>query len=197
MQRRTQAERSAATRRSLVDAGRALFAARGYDRVGTNEIAEAAGVSRGALYHQYPDKAALFADVAEAVEVDVTEAITVSVLGAGGPAEEALGRAVTAWLDAAASTEARQVLLLDAPRVLGWSAWRALALRHGQGLTEALLADAIDRGVIAGRPVGPLAQILIGALNEAALLLADCGQDPEVRAEVEDLLAALLSGLAP
>ena len=66
--RRTQAERSAATQQALQAAARRLWGARGYADVGTPEIAEAAGVTRGAMYHQYADKTALFRAVIEAAE---------------------------------------------------------------------------------------------------------------------------------
>src|SRR5215218_7774824 len=86
--RRTQAERSSATRTALLAAARRLWSQRGYAAVGTPEIAAAAGVTRGAMYHQFADKAALFREVAEAVESDVTARLTEYVVasGAGDPA---------------------------------------------------------------------------------------------------------------
>ena len=104
VQRRTQAERSAATRGALVAAARTRFAARGYAAVSTPEIAEAAGVTRGAMYHQFADKAALFAAVAEAVEAGVTQRMADDVLAAGHPDPlSALHGAVDAWLARARS----------------------------------------------------------------------------------------------
>jgi len=76
---RTQAERTAATRAALVAAARTLFAEYGYAEVGTERIAQAAGVTRGALYHQFADKAELFAAVMEAVEADVTARLITAV----------------------------------------------------------------------------------------------------------------------
>src|SRR3954468_20039951 len=100
VKRRTQAERSAATQAALIAAARPLFAARGYADVGTPEIAEAAGVTRGALYHQFADKTALFAAVTEAVEADVTARLVAEVAAAGHTDPlAALHGAVDAWLD--------------------------------------------------------------------------------------------------
>src|SRR5690242_21745732 len=98
--RRTQTERSAATRGALVAAARRLWAARGYAEVGTPEIAAAAGVTRGAMYHQFADKAALFLAVAEAVEQDVMTRL-VAAVDDSGPATpaDALRAAVEPWLD--------------------------------------------------------------------------------------------------
>ncbi|MGH3260357.1 MAG: TetR/AcrR family transcriptional regulator, partial [Trebonia sp.] len=81
--RRTQSERSAATQRALQTAARRLWGARGYADVGTPEIAEAAGVTRGAMYHQYADKAGLFLAVLEAVETEVIQRLTATVSAAG------------------------------------------------------------------------------------------------------------------
>jgi len=71
--RRTQAERSAATQEALISAARRLWGERGYAEVGTPEIAEAAGVTRGAMYHQYADKASLFRAVVEALDLEILE----------------------------------------------------------------------------------------------------------------------------
>src|SRR5947199_10204336 len=80
--RRTQSQRSAATQQALLAAARRLWGARGYAEVGTPEIAEAAGVTRGAMYHQYPDKTALFLAVLEAVEGDVIQRLAQAVAAA-------------------------------------------------------------------------------------------------------------------
>jgi AcrR family transcriptional regulator len=193
VKRRTQAERTAATRGALVDAARELFAARGYAAVGTTEIARRAGVTRGALYHQFEDKAALFAAVAEAVEAALTERLgaLVAEAGATDPAG-ALQAAVGAWLEACEEPEVRQVLLLDAPVVLGWEGLREIAQRYGLGLTEALLQAAVDAGQLRPVPVRALALVLLGALQEAALVLT---ADPEAKADVAAVLERLLDGL--
>jgi AcrR family transcriptional regulator len=194
--KRTQAERSATTRGALVAAARRLWAERGYAAVGTPEIATAAGVTRGALYHQFADKAALFLAVVEDVETDVTQRIAerVAASGAQDPAA-ALHAAVDAWLEEGRVPEVRRLLLLDAPVVLGWDALRDVALRHGLGLTEGLLQAAMDAGQLAARPTRPLAHVLIGALEEAAMMVATAEDDTAARDEVADALHALLDGL--
>src|SRR5499433_4322988 len=115
-------ERSEATRRSLVAAARTLFGARGYASVGTEEIVRAAGVTRGALYHQFRDKADLFAAVAEEVEAEIAERIAAGAGTATDPVE-ALRAGARLFLDACAEPEVEQIILLDAPAVLGWEAW--------------------------------------------------------------------------
>src|SRR3954452_11958245 len=99
VKRRTQAERSATTRAALIDAARRLWAERGYADVGTPEIAKEAGVTRGAMYHQFADKATLFAAVVDAVDGDVTQRIAerVATSGAADPGA-ALRAATDAWL---------------------------------------------------------------------------------------------------
>src|SRR5215218_4675216 len=136
--RRTQAERSTATRGALVAAARRLFAERGYAAVGTPEVAAAAGVTRGALYHQFADKADLFLAVYEQVEQEVTERIGELVVAAGARDPlEALSAGADAFLEACAEPEINRIALLDAPSVLGWEQWRAVGLKYGLGLTEA------------------------------------------------------------
>ena len=175
--------RSEATRRQLVSAARALFGASGYAGVGTEEIVRAAGVTRGALYHQFRDKADLFAAVAEEVEAEIADRI------AAGAAEAAADDPVGAlrigarlFLDACAEPEVERIILLDAPAVLGWEAWRDLAGRYGLGLVQVALQTAMDAGVIVAQPVVPLAHVLVGALDECALYIAGA-EDPAAARE--------------
>ena len=194
--RRTQSERSAATRGALIAAARRLWSERGYAAVGTPEIAASAGVTRGAMYHQFADKAALFSAVAEAVEEDVTRRLGEHVVatGATDPAA-ALHAAIDGWLASTEEPEVRQVLLLDAPVVLGWDAFRDIALRHGLGLTESMLQAAIEAGQLAPQPTRALAHVFIGALDEGALYLTTADDRAAARDEVAAVLHALLDGL--
>jgi AcrR family transcriptional regulator len=194
--RRTQEERSTATRTALVDAARRLWGERGYAAVGTPEIAAAAGVTRGAMYHQFEDKAALFRAVVERVEEDLTVRLGEAVVaaGAGDPAS-ALRAATDGWLDASQEPEVRQIVLLDAPVVLGWAGFRDVALQHGLGLTEQLLQAAMEAGQLASRPTRALAHVLIGALDEAAMVIATADDREAARAEVGEVVHALLDAL--
>jgi len=194
--RRTQAERTQATRDALIAAARRLFTERGYEAVGTEEIVRAAGVSRGALYHQFGDKASLLEAAYERIEAESTERVARIVLGSELQSPVAAMKAgIAAFLDECARPELRQVALHDAPAVLGWERWRQIGAANGLGLIEASLAAAIEAGEIRDLPVGPLAHLLMGALDEAAMLLARDGR-PESRAEVTEVLLLLLDGFA-
>src|SRR5258708_18379577 len=122
--------RSEATRRRLVSAARTLFGARGYAEVGTEEIVRAAGVTRGALYHQFRDKAGLFAAVAEEVEAEIAERIAVGAAAESSEPTDVLRAGARLFLEACAEPEVERIILLDAPAVLGWEAWRGLFAPH-------------------------------------------------------------------
>src|SRR3954453_11205610 len=186
---RTQEQRSTATRQALFAAARRLWGERGYADVGTPEIAAAAGVTRGAMYHQYADKAALFLDVVEVVEQDVMTrmAAQVATSGPAGPAA-AIRAAVDAWLEISADPEVRQLVLLDAPSVLGWAGFRDVAQRYSLGMTEQLLKEAIKAGQLARQPVRALAHVLIGALDEAAMAIATAEDPKKARREIRQVL---------
>jgi AcrR family transcriptional regulator len=196
--KRTQAERSEATREALIAAGRPLFAERGYAGVGTEEIVRAAGVTRGALYHHFEGKRELFAAVYERVERELAERIATATGALGASASsplEAMRAGAEMFLAACTEPEAQRIVLLDGPSVLGWDRWRAIAAEHGLGLIEASLRAAIEAGEIEAQPVRPLAHILMGALDEAAMLVARA-EDPEaMRAQVRRTLDSLLAGL--
>ena len=196
IKRRTQEERSAATREALIAAARRLWGERGYAEVGTPEIAKVAGVTRGAMYHQFADKAALLRDVIEAVEQDVMArmATVVASSGATTPAD-AIRAAVDAWLEVSGDPEVRQLILLDAPSVLGWAGFRDVAQRYSLGMTEQLLTEAILAGQLARQPVRALATVLVGALDEAAMAIATADDPKRARREIRQVLRRLIDAM--
>jgi AcrR family transcriptional regulator len=193
--RRTQASRREATRAALVAAARELFAARGYAGVGTEEIVQRAGVTRGALYHHFSGKHDLFRAVYERVEQELTERIVTEVPLAGGDPVTVLRGGTSVFLDACLEPEVQQICLLDAPAVLGYDEWREIGARHGLGLITAAVQGAIDVGAIPAQPVRPLAHVLLGALDEAALLIARADDVATARREVGQTLDYLLTAL--
>lgn len=196
VRRKTQAERTEATREALIAAARRLFTERGYEQVGTAEIVRAAGVTRGALYHHFGDKASLLRATYERIEAESTERVARIVLGSELDSPlEAMKAGVEAFLDECAKPELRQIALHDAPAVLGWERWREIGAANGLGLIEASLAAAIEAGEMRPLPVRPTAHLLMGALDEAAMLLARDDR-PANRAEVTEVLIALLDSFA-
>jgi AcrR family transcriptional regulator len=195
--KRTQAERSQSTRKALVVAARPLFAERGYAGVGTEEIVRAAGVTRGALYHHFDGKRELFEAVYEQIEVELAERIAAGALEANASSPlEAMRAGAEMFLRVSTEPEAQQIVLLDGPSVLGWDRWREIAAAHGLGLIEATLQSAIEAGAIDPQPLRPLAHVLMGALDEAAMLVARAEDPDQMRAEVGQTLGALLDGLS-
>ena len=191
-----QEQRSRVTREKLVVAARALFAERGYAAVGTEEIVRAAGVTRGALYHQFREgKEALFEAVFEVVEAETTQRIAETALASAASPEAALRAGARAFLEICTEPEVERIALLDAPSVLGWERWREIGFRYGLGLVAATLQAGIDDGAIAPQPVTPLAHLLLGALDEGALYVARADDAATARAEVEVVIDRLIDGL--
>jgi AcrR family transcriptional regulator len=190
--------KSRATREKLVDAARRLFGERGYAAVATEEIVRAAGVTRGALYHQFRDKEHLFEAVFEQVEAETTQRVGAATVSDGVPADAlaALRAGARRFLAECASPEVERIVLLDAPAVLGWARWREIGLRHGLGLVAGALQAGMDAGVVAPQPVVPLAHLIIGALDEGALYVAQAADRDVARTEVEAIVDRLLDGLA-
>jgi AcrR family transcriptional regulator len=194
--RRTQADRSAATRDALVAAARQLFAVQGFTEVPTDTIVAAAGVTRGALYHQFADKTALFEAVLEAVEADIAGRLADEVAAAGiSDPVEALRHAVRTWLDICVEPEIHRIALIDGPSVLGWAHWREVCQRHVFGLVQSLLADGAELGRFRPLPAGPLAHVLMGAGDEAALYVAEAADRPRARAEMVEILDHVIASI--
>ncbi|MBI5106611.1 MAG: TetR/AcrR family transcriptional regulator [Solirubrobacterales bacterium] len=197
MQRETKhTARSRATREKLVAAARPLFAERGYAGVGTEEVVRAAGVTRGALYHQFADKADLFEAVVEEVEAETTQRIAAGSLGAATDPLAALRAGAREFLVVCSEPAIERILLLDAPAVLGWERFRDIGLRYGLRLVSGVLEAGMDAGVLRPLPVEPLAHVVIGALDEGAMYVARAADRDAARAEVLEIIDRLLDGLA-
>jgi AcrR family transcriptional regulator len=190
-----QTQRSQATRRKLVDAGRRLFADRGFAAVGTEELVREAGVTRGALYHQFADKADLLEAIVDEIDGELTQAIAAGAMTAATGPVEALRAGAVAFLEAVTAPDVHRIVLVDALSVLGWERWRAIGLRHGLGLIEAALAGGMEAGAIRPAPTRPLAHVLLGALDEAALYVVAADDQETARAEMLQILDGLLEGL--
>jgi AcrR family transcriptional regulator len=194
--RTTKAAQSEATRARLLAAARALFADRGYAHVGTEEIVRAAGVTRGALYHQFADKRDLFAAVFEELEGELILEAANRMVGLDDPLE-AMKAACRGWLEACARPQAQQIVLLDAPAVLGYETWREIGERHGLGAVMAAVQAAIDAGALEPQPVRPLAHVLVGALDEAALYVARAEDPKTALSEMDGVLSRMVDSLRP
>lgn len=190
------AERAEGTREALLEAARRLFVEKGYFSTSTEEIVAAAGVgTRGALYHHFADKRALFVAVIERVEEELLASSASGVAPAG--ALERLRGGLMGFLEASLTPAVQRILLIDGPAVLGWQEWRALEERYGLGALHALLELAVAEGVLADQPLDALAHILLAVVDEAALFIANA-VDPKL-AKVEAVAAVdqLLGGLIP
>ena len=192
--RRRQADRSAATRAALLTAARRLFAEKGFAATGREEIVDAAGVTRGAMYHHFANKEDLFRAVYIELETEIVSDVT-SAAAEGGDAMDRLRRGAHAFLDAALDRAVQRVVLIDAPSVLGWEERQAISESYGLGLVREGLQAVMDAGAVDAQPVEPLAHVLLAALHEAALYVAQSPLPERARSEVGDIVDRLLDRL--
>lgn len=173
-----------------------LFVRYGYARTSLDAIIAESGLTRGAIYHHFDGKEALFADVAQAVAAR-------SARGIVAAAERGIGyldrirAACHAYLDAGLSPAVRQILVIDAPAVLGWESWRRMGTPQGLDFLELLIQSAVANVAVAELPVRPLAHALLGAINELNMSVAASDDRDRARLEAGLVIDRLLSGLAP
>lgn len=169
------AEQRRATRQALLAEGRRRFAADGYGAVTLADVAAGAGLTKGAAYHHFASKTGLFEAVVAEVQQEVAREVAAAAERHADPWEQLLA-GCEAFLTACSAAGRRRIMLIDGPAVLGWQRWRAL----DEAASARHLADAltvlIDTGVLPAQPVAPLTRLLSGAMNEAALWLAETGE---------------------
>jgi AcrR family transcriptional regulator len=191
---RTQRERSEATTAELVAAARELFAADGYAATLMDDVVERAGVTKGALYHHFDGKAELFEAVFELEQRRLAE-ILMRAYSSKRHHWEGFYAACEAYFDAVLDPSVQRITLLDAPSVISWERMREIKDRHTVAILRRCLDIAVDRDLIAQRPLEPLVRMLTGAIAEAAMLVARAEDQRtatrEVLAELRSFLDAL------
>jgi AcrR family transcriptional regulator len=189
-----QAQHSASTRAALLRVARRLFAEHGYTATGTEEVVRRARVTRGALYHHFRDKKDLFMAVLD--EEQKKLAAKAAEVAAQAPDPwSALIAAANAFLDACLDNAVQQIVIIDAPAVMGLERWREADQSYYLANTKAAIEAAIELGLVERQPVAPLAHIIFGALNEAAMLIAHADDEVSARREMSGTVQRLFEGL--
>jgi AcrR family transcriptional regulator len=187
----TQGERRAATTGAIRAAARQLFAERGFVATSIDDIARAAGVTKGGLYHHFESKERLFDVVFRSVEDDLYDRVLAS-LPAAGSGVDLLVAGTRAFMELCLARDVHQIVLVDGPNVLGWKVWRQIDADHFLPLVVAgLAADASP-----GTDVAQIAHLLIGAVDEAVMLLAGAEDPASVVGSITDSLEVVLRSVA-
>jgi AcrR family transcriptional regulator len=186
---------SAGARDAVLGAARELFVERDYDRVSIEEIVARSGVSRGALYHHFPTKLDLFREVWEAGERALIERLAGGLPAEAGPFAALIGLARGYLRAAETDVELRRIGLGQSRAVLGWERWREAAMGLGVGVALAGVRAAIDAGELPEEDPETMAIVLLGAVIEAAMLVAVAEDAAAARARAEAVVVDLLEGL--
>ncbi|MCS3841842.1 TetR/AcrR family transcriptional regulator [Microbacterium sp. AK031] len=190
MPRATAAD-AAETARSILVAATAHFAEHGYASTSVDDIAKAADVTRGAVYHHYASKPRLFEAVASGLQLHVADAVE-SAAASSDPSV-ALRAGSHAFLDTITEARTVRILLVDAPAVLSWSTWRRM---DDEG-AAAHLRDALRAIGVQAELAVATAAALSGAMNELALWISERPSDASSRSQAHEALDALLDAVVP
>jgi AcrR family transcriptional regulator len=167
----TQAERREKTQTAIVKVAKRIFGERGFAATTMDDIAAGARVAKGAVYHHFSTKEALFEAVFEQVSLELVSDLD-RISRAEKDALAAMAAGTQGYFAACSKGETGQIILRDGPAVLGWERWREIDAQHFGGKFPLALAAAMDAGLIARQPVEPLARLLLGAVTEAAVAVS-------------------------
>jgi AcrR family transcriptional regulator len=190
----TQADRRAATQAAILKAARKLFGDDGFQATTMDDIASAARVAKGAVYHHFKTKEDVFEAVFEEVSRDLVAEIA-KVSRAEKDVLVAMAAGTQHYLAACSKGATGQIILRDGPAVLGWERWREIDARHFGGKIPRALEVAMERGLIARQPVEPLARLLLGAMTEAAVACAGSNDIKKAGVEYSRAFRSLLEAM--
>jgi AcrR family transcriptional regulator len=187
------AEQVAQTRTALVNAGRQLFGTKGFAATSVEDIARAARVTTGALYHHFPTKAAVFEAVFEQVHAEMLVASVEASAAAGGALEQ-MAAGFGVFLDWVLEPEVQRIIITDAPAVLGLARFVELDERYALAPAVEALEAATAAGVLRVDDPPTLVRLLFGAMTRAGLLIASSPDPKATRDAVAATFRTLLSG---
>ena len=187
-------KRGRATRAHVLEVATRLFAEHGYDGTSIEAVQASAGVSRGSLYHHFPGKEALFLAVLEEVGASIGRQGEEAARDAADPVA-LLRIGGQLWIRNAGDPVVRQVMLIDAPAVLGWERWRALDEEGPLGEIRDALGYAAETGRIEHRHVDMFAHIALAAANEVAMMIARADDPAAALSAGESAFAEFLDRL--
>ncbi len=189
------AEQVAQTRAALVAAGRRLFGTEGYAATSVEDLAREARVTTGALYHHFPTKLAVFEAVFDLAHTELMVAAAQAAEDA--PDEvEALARGFDSFLDAVLEPEVQQIVIIDAPAVLGLARFTELDERYAFAVIVMALEKAVESGLLRIADPPTLTRLLLGALTRGAMLIANSPDPVATRHSVADSMRGLLNSFA-
>ena len=186
-------ERGQATRAHIIEVAMRLFAARGYDGTSIEAVLADSGVSRGSLYHHFKGKDVLFLAVLETVGTRIAEQATIALQDARDPVD-VLRIGGVQWLRQASDPVVQQIMLIDAPAVLGWQRWREMDEHSTLGVIRSAIEFAAA-GAVEERHVDVFAHIVLAAANEMAMMIALASDSAAALSEAESALIAFLDRL--
>ena len=165
---------SEATRAALLEEATTLFAERGYARTSLEDVASASQVTRGAVYHHFASKQALFEAVLAGQEGRATAVIEAAATAAD-PWDAAM-LALDAFLQQCCDPVYGRLVWLEGPTALGWHRWRECEQKYAYGLVEKFIHGLIDTGYLERRAVESLVRFSFWILGGAGLTLAEAAE---------------------
>lgn len=187
-------EYSLSTRRALLDSATTLFAERGYAGTSLDEVVAAAEVTKGALYHHYDGKQAVFEAVLEAVEADAVETITAEVRREQDPWQKALV-GVRSFLEICQEQGYRRIVMQEGPVALGYDRWREIEERNTFGLVRDIVRAVLQRYDVDESILETFSRLFFGAMSTAGMSVSQSETPEKVSQEVQTVIALLLAGL--
>lgn len=188
-------EYSESTRDALVDSAVDLFTKRGYSATSLDEVARKARVTKGALYHHFSGKQALFEAAFDVVEGTARARLAEILTNGKGTAWERATEGLRQYIKICLDPSYQRIVIHEAPVVMGWERWREAEDHFSFGLVRASLQACVDSGEVEDLPVEVAARLLFGALSAAATMIASAEDPKKTGAEVTATIIRMLERL--
>lgn len=190
----TKAERSKQTQDVIIEEARKIFTRDGFAQASLSEIVRNADVTTGAIYHHFGDKKGLFAAVAEHLEQELLALVAKKIIAIEDEWER-LEQGVAYTLEVSSRADMQRIIYQEAPTVVGVHEWRAIEIKYGFGLMRQAISEMMSKGIITGQSADMVAQILLGAIIEAAHAVALAKNKKQALDDAKDTVLTMLRGI--
>lgn len=185
-----------ATRAAILEQAAELFVQRGFAGTSLEDVAKASQVTRGAVYHHFSGKQALFEAVLDAQELHMVERVAEAIGRHDDPWDGSLA-AIEAFLEQCLDPTYSRLVWREGPAALGWARWKECEEKYAFGLIEVSARALVAAGYLDGTAMDTLIRFVFQMFGAAGMALADADEDdkPRVRDECSELIRRMLTGL--
>jgi len=187
---------SASTKKALIEVATAQFTEHGYGGTSLDTIVAGARVTKGALYHHFSGKQAVFEAVFAKVEDDAAKVIKAALKGTSDPWDKALA-GLRSFLAVVQDPTYQRVVIQDGPAILGYERFREQEERSSYGIVQEIVGSVLEASTyeLDDAMKQTFSRIFFGAMSAAGESVSTADDPKQAVVRIEAAILFILEGI--